>query len=54
MDVMEMHEAFSEQVPANFKAWEHGWKEPDIGCVERSGDVYEFPFIWRETTIKLC
>ena len=39
MDVMEMHEAFAEQVPANLKAWEHGWQEPAIGRVERFGNV---------------
>jgi len=35
IDIIEMHEAFGGQVASNLKAWEHGWKEPAIGPVNR-------------------
>ena len=35
IDLIEMHEAFGGQVAANIAAWEHGWKEPPIGKVDR-------------------
>ena len=35
MDLIEMHEAFGGQVACNLKAWEQGWKEPEIGKVDR-------------------
>lgn len=35
LDIIEMHEAFGGQVASNLKAWESGWKEPAIGCVNR-------------------
>ncbi len=35
MDLFEMHEAFGGQVASNLRAWEKGWKEPAIGCVDR-------------------
>ena len=35
IDIIEIHEAFGGQVASNLKAWEHGWKEPAIGHVDR-------------------
>lgn len=35
MDIIEMHEAFGGQVASNLAAWEHGWKEEQIGKVDR-------------------
>jgi acetyl-CoA acetyltransferase family protein len=35
VDIIEMHEAFGGQVACNLAAWEHGWKEPAIGKVDR-------------------
>ena len=34
MDLVEMHEAFGDQVAYNLRAWAQGWKEPAIGKVE--------------------
>ena len=48
-----MHEAFSEQVPSNFNAWEHGRNEPAISRAERSGNDYDFLFIWRDAFLRV-
>jgi acetyl-CoA acetyltransferase family protein len=34
IDLVEMHEAFGDQVAANLAAWERGWREPAIGKVD--------------------
>jgi acetyl-CoA acetyltransferase family protein len=35
IDIVEMHEAFAGQVICNLRAWELGWKEQQIGSVDR-------------------
>ena len=34
-DIVEIHEAFAGQVACNLKAWEQGWKEPEIGTIDK-------------------